>query len=134
MSDKERSSLARYYSARGKYFNDVDYRLRVMVRNARARSKLKGHDFNLDVEHLRQLWDECEGRCELTNREFNLILEEHGGISPDCPSLDRIIPELGYIKGNVRLVTYQTNVCLHNFGYDSLMKFANDLIKNSMVI
>ena len=31
-------------------------------------------------------------------------------MSSGLPSIDRIKPELGYIKGNVRLVTYQVNM------------------------
>jgi hypothetical protein len=27
----------------------------------------------------------------------------------DSPSLDRIIPELGYVKGNVRVISYRAN-------------------------
>lgn len=55
MSNKERSSLTKYYNTKGKYFNNVDYRLRVMIQNTKTQSKLKDHNFNLNVKHLHQL-------------------------------------------------------------------------------
>lgn len=33
-----------------------------------------------------------------------------------APSIDRIIPHIGYIKGNVRLITYHMNISLSDFG------------------
>lgn len=139
MSDKEKywhrtseSSLARYHAARNNYYDRIDYRLKVMLRNAKIRAKKKGIPFDIDFDYLKQLWDRKDGHCALTGRAFVLIKEEHGNIHPDCPSLDKINPLLGYVKGNVRLVTYQTNVCLHNFGLDELMKFAKDLLENNV--
>ena len=28
---------------------------------------------------------------------------------PDSPSLDRIVPELGYVKGNIRVISNRAN-------------------------
>lgn len=135
MSDKEKywhrsseAALIRYHNGRESYYDDVDYRLRVMLRNAKQRAKNKGLRFDIDLTYLQDLWTGNDGHCALTGREFVLEKEERGSVKLNAPSLDRIIPELGYTKGNVRLVTFQTNICLHNFGEQALLAFARNLI------
>ena len=32
-----------------------------------------------------------------------------GRNNPDNPSLDRVVPELGYVRGNVRVISYWAN-------------------------
>lgn len=49
-------------------------------------------------------------------------------IHPDSPSLDKVVPELGYTKGNVRFVTYHVNVCLLDMGEDILRDLCEDII------
>ena len=51
-----------------------------------------------------------------------------------APSLDRIIPEKGYVKGNVRIIVYQLNVALSEFGLEQFNNFINLYITNSDVV
>jgi hypothetical protein len=46
------------------------------------------------------------------------------GFSPNSPSLDRIIPELGYVKGNVQWLSNQANTMKSNATPDELLLFA----------
>jgi hypothetical protein len=84
---------------------------------AKSRALSKGLPFDIDREHLTELWDDNEGCCALTGRAFSL--DSWGGkgqVNPDAPSIDRIKPTLGYVKGNVRLITYHMNISLSDFG------------------
>ena len=98
-------------------------RCRQLISMAKNRSKDKSLDFNLDHGYLVDLWDKQCGRCDISGIVFNLDYPEKPGEPRfDAPSLDRIKPELGYIKGNVRLVIYQINMAIGPYGLDRLLE------------
>lgn len=51
------------------------------------------------------------------------------GYYPDSPSLDRIIPELGYIKGNVRVLSARANLLKNNASLDELRLVYEDALR-----
>lgn len=88
--------------------------LRYALINIKGKSKKKGLDFDLDLDYLTQLWDECEGICSMTG--VLMTLKNSGHNNPYSMSLDRIIPEHGYTKGNIRLVSLWYNRTRSNWG------------------
>lgn len=80
---------------------------RYTFRNAKKRFK----DFNLDLEYLKEVWDNQKGICPYTGIE--LTLPEENNISTlnitKRASLDRINSELGYVKGNIQFVSTPIN-------------------------
>lgn len=115
-----------------KEFNDnmerPDWRLRKLLSMAKNRARNANLLFDIDLEHLVSLWNSNEGRCVLTKREFELGRSSKGKVNPNAPSIDRIVPALGYTKGNVRLVTYHVNVALSEFGFEELKRLATDVL------
>jgi hypothetical protein len=96
---------------------------------AKNRASAKRLPFDLDRAFLIELWDQNEGRCVLTKRPFDL--SAYGGkgqANPNSPSIDRIEPELGYVKGNVRLIIYHLNIALSGFGTEEFTKLAKDYL------
>lgn len=84
---------------------------------AKNRAVNKNLPFNIDGDYLVELWNESEGCCALTGRAFDLSSwGTKGQVNPDAPSVDRIVPHLGYVRGNVRLITYHMNISLSDFG------------------
>lgn len=107
---------------------DYKWRLRKLTAMARNRAKVKNLDFNIDEGYLISLWDSSFGNCAVSRRSFDLKpFGKKGQVNPNAPSVDRIVPELGYTKGNIRLVTYHVNVALSEFGLDELIKLAKDV-------
>lgn len=71
-----------------------------MLRAARTRADLEGLPFDIGFEDL-----VIPSVCPVLG-----IPMEFGGLrSPYTPSLDRIIPLLGYTKGNVRVISWRAN-------------------------
>ena len=62
---------------------------------------------------------------------LGLTLEVNKGLgATDCsPSLDRIIPTLGYVKGNVRVVSYRANRLRSDATVDELSRLLADATK-----
>jgi hypothetical protein len=53
----------------------------------------------------------------------------YGGGRFDSPSLDKIVPELGYVKGNVMWVSQRANSMKHDATKEQLIQFANWILK-----
>lgn len=107
----------------------VDFRLGKLVAMAKNRSKEKKLPFNIDTQYLVEMWEIQGGKCCISGREFSLDSGKNR-VNQDTPSLDRITPSLGYVKGNVRLVTYHTNVALSEFGLEALYQLIADIQNN----
>ena len=93
------------------------YRAKALVYLAKQRATKKGVPFDLD-QHAKALQSRIDaGFCELTGIPFRLDESR----SFDSPSLDRIVPELGYTYANVRVVCYAMNCALGTWGEAPLL-------------
>lgn len=79
--------------------------------------------FDLTARYLKSLYDDQRGLCAVTG-----IFMQGGENSLLGLSVDRIQPTLGYVKGNVRLVTRQANCAKLNGTDDDLFEFARNVI------
>lgn len=122
-------SLGRYYVYKEERKEDLHYRINQLVILARRRAKVQKVPFDIDTSFMKEMWVNQSGRCALSGREFSLEYEKEGRAHQNGPSIDKIKPELGYVKGNVRLVTYQVNTALSNFGDEELIKLVEDIKK-----
>ncbi len=73
--------------------------------------------FTIDADYLYQLWKQQKGLCAIS-KEPMLIVKT----SPVSLSIDKIIPENGYVKGNVQWVVWAINrakgdLDMHTFIY-----------------
>jgi hypothetical protein len=93
-----------------------------MLRDAKYRSKRTGTPFSISVADV-----ELPARCPI----LGLPLIAKSGRGPggwaNSPSLDRIVPELGYVKGNVQVISLRANMLKNNGTLEELVaigKFA----------
>lgn len=93
-----------------------------LFRQARSRAKQKSVPFDIEIEDIY-----IPEKCPIFG--FNLTMNE-GGVKHDSMSLDRIIPELGYVKGNVRVISWLANAMKSNATEDLLITFAEWVLAN----
>lgn len=84
--------------------------IRNLIRHIKHRASKTGIPYNLDAQYCIDLWDRQNGLCFYTDSISvigNSNDKRHNNLSP---SLDKIVPELGYTKGNVVWCQQRINV------------------------
>ena len=61
------------------------------------------------------------------------IYHYEGVLGDDSPSLDRIVSSLGYVKGNIRVISYKANRVKSNATLEELRKVYEDSLRVSQV-
>ena len=90
--------------------------------SAQARSKRRGYPCNISSYEIDELLVEQGWRCAISGIALKAPLSgSKASRDPFGPSLDRIIPHLGYVKGNVRIVCDIANCAMSGFGLENLM-------------
>jgi hypothetical protein len=98
-----------------------------LVRRVKSRCKKKNIPFNLTEDYLLDLVVDVCPALKIPLK-WGLILN---GLQPDTPSLDRVIPDLGYVKGNVQLLSHKANSMKNNATNEELHRFA-DWVKSAV--
>lgn len=107
--------------------NTFDGWLVNVIRGHKNRAKEVGVPFDLDIEYLTALWT---GEDYYTGEQIEWCTESVNGTAPlHQASLDRVIPEKGYTKGNVQWVSKRTNMMKHNCTDDELYRFCELVLK-----
>lgn len=89
-----------------------------MLSNAKARSKSQGVPFAITRDDIR-----IPQVCPILGIPL-CTMQERGGRSDGSPSLDKIIPELGYVPGNVRVISMRANRLKNNATPQELLALA----------
>lgn len=120
-----------------RYKSDVNYRESLLSKSRNEYSK----------RPFKKLIAGAKRRAELSNVPFDLeesdilipeycpvfgVKLEHskGQPSDNSPSLDRIIPELGYVKGNIQVISYLANRMKSSATPEQLKIFAEWILEN----
>jgi hypothetical protein len=104
-----------------------------MLGNARMRAVEHGVPFDL---HARDIWP-FPNECPILGKPF--ASPGNGVLSDNSPSLDRLIPSRGYVRGNVLVISHKANRIKNNATPDELravsrfMKFGQGRIKSRRV-
>lgn len=92
------------------------HRLAHLVRGAKHNAKMLGVPFEITKEHLLHLWETQGGKCYYTG--IDLTYSGDRGMS--AASVDRKIPSLGYVEGNVVLAAWSFNRMKQNYTFNEL--------------
>ena len=91
----------------------------IMLQHARKRALKKGLAFNIDKSDII-----IPDLCPLLNIPL-FVNDQHVG--PNSPSIDRIICEKGYIKGNVMVISAKANTAKGNLSFEESTLLINNL-------
>lgn len=93
-----------------------------MLSRARHRAKLKAIPFDLAKEDIN-----IPEVCPVLGLPLKLNKGGRSGFFSDSPALDRIRPELGYVKGNVRVISSLANRIKSDLDAQTLRLVLEDL-------
>ena len=102
-------------TARGRVWRQQHPR-RTMVARAKKRSKEFGVPFDISKEDIN-----IPDRCPILGIK---LVQNKGNAKDNSPSLDRVVPDLGYIKGNIVVISHRANKIKSNATPSELMKVA----------
>ena len=90
----------------------------------KSRAKKSNYPFDLDSQFLLQLWKEQSGLCFYTKHKMNII---HLKFDFWSPSLDRLDPDKGYVKGNVAWTLHGVNCFKQQLTLKEFLTFVNSV-------
>ena len=106
--------------------NKEEYRKRyksnivcIKMHGAKDRAKRNNLPFNLTEQDIKDVWP-IDNKCPALDIEF--IIGGHETKNYDSPSLDRIIPSKGYVKGNIQIVSALANNIMSNATPEQVIK------------
>jgi len=85
----------------------------------RRRAKVKGLPYDLDADFLMSIMPE---RCPVL--DIPLARRTGVGTTANSPTVDRIVPELGYVRGNVMIISKRANQIKSDASPEEIMKVA----------
>lgn len=97
-----------------------DVKLRRLLDAAKRRALKRGVPFTLKFEDI--LWPT---HCPVFGTKLDYASRKNKVPSPDSPSLDRHVPELGYVSGNVVVMSFRANQIKSNASASELLAVAN---------
>ena len=110
--------------------------IKTRVLGAKTRAKKKGLEFDIDEDYIQQLLIEQNYKCKYSGEIMLLycVDDKDTRLTLKTMSIDRIDSSLGYIKGNIALVTSIVNSMKNDLSvpqfFDEIMIVANS-IKNT---
>lgn len=97
----------------------------VTVADTQGRAKRRGIKFTLTKEFLRSLYAHQYGNCVYCTKEFDLNGTQHD--HRRSPSIDRLIPEHGYVEDNVVLSCHRCNAIKNDATLEELQLLTESL-------
>lgn len=91
---------------------------KLLLSGCKQRAKKKGLPFNIEAEDI-----VIPEKCPILGIKLKRG-KGVGGSVASSPSLDRIVPEKGYTKGNVQVISHRANSLKGNATADELMAVA----------
>lgn len=98
---------------------------RALLHSAEGRAKKKKVPYSLTKEWAIQTWT---GRCAVTDIPFKLGLKESGP-KAFSPSIDRVIPSLGYVPENCRFVLWMVNAFKYDGTDEDMIAIARAIVE-----
>lgn len=95
--------------------------------------KVSRKHYDITIDALQALWIQQKGVCPFTGWEMNLPTGTAGFVykrHPRNASLDRINPNEGYVKGNLRFICLIANAAKLENDDHTLVEFCSAVVRN----
>lgn len=91
----------------------------------KLRAEKNNLDFNLTPEYLEEIYKRQNGKCFYSEANLEIEFSENdSNLKFDSRlSVDKVVPEKGYTKGNIVLCTQRMNTCKSNVSLEEMKKF-----------
>jgi hypothetical protein len=106
--------LSKSYEVASRYVLKPEYPKLLLLGNAKSRSKKQNLPCNITLDDI-----EIPKVCPILGIE---LISGKGKLLPSSPTLDKIIPELGYVRGNIRVISSKANLMKSNLTKEILLK------------
>jgi hypothetical protein len=110
---------------------DKHTEFRWYMKNIIKNSKAKNQIHDIDLEYIKNLWEEQDGVCPFAKQKLELrthTSKQKAG--PYSASLDRIDNNKGYIRGNIRFVSLIFNYARNTFSDEQVLEFCKQVTSN----
>lgn len=87
--------------------------IRTKVTQAKTNNKRTKRPFDIDADYIYELWKSQNNKCIYTGEDFIIETYHNANLS-----IDKIEPELGYVKGNIQLVCWAVNRAKGDLSHD----------------
>lgn len=91
-----------------------------LLENAQSRAASQNLPLNITIDDI-----EVPEVCPILGVR---LTKAKGKAGPNSPSLDRIVPDKGYVIGNVQVISYKANAMKNNASIQELLLFAQWVI------
>lgn len=102
------------------------HRWQRVLSNIRVRCKEKNVECDIDRAYLEELLEAQGDVCALTGWP---LWKSEGSFEANSLTVDRLDPTRGYVRGNVRLVTFQANAARGPWDDAQLLKFCRAVLR-----
>jgi hypothetical protein len=103
-------------------------RIEANYRRHKNRCQKTGVRFEITIDYLKEIYPK-DNRCPA----LGIKMYWGGDYGRNSPSLDKIIPNKGYVKGNVAWISFKANAIKNNANSDEIMKVAKWLKKQKKI-
>jgi len=124
--------VEKWYEALYKATNKVDAQIEILHKSALQRARDKKLPFDIDIDYIKSI---AVPNCPALGIRLTWGSIGEGHLSTnDSPSLDRIKPEWGYVRGNVCIISNLANKIKQDVGWKILFlvaKFVRKMIRQA---
>jgi hypothetical protein len=131
--DRVKAAKKRWFDKNPEYFNEwsrKDYRrdpIKKLLRDLKTRAKKEGVPFNLKRDDI-----VIPKVCPILGVKLIAYGQEFKNRSNNSATMDRIVPSLGYVRGNVQVISFRANRLKNNATLDEIRKIVAYMEANNV--
>ena len=97
----------------------------IMFISAKTRAVRDGIPFNLNFADFPEIPEMCPVLG------IKLVINHRGGPCANSPTLDKIIPKLGYVVGNIKIISHRANTIKSDASAEEILAVARYVSENT---